>query len=729
LTRYRLNNARFRIDSAITAQIQAVCRKTGASAFHFFLAAFKTLLLRHTGEEKGEICIGMADGGRNNDNVANSLGFFLTLLPLRFAAAPSQTFNEALKEARSKVLAALQNSVVPFDIILNETKTPRSTTHNPLFQAFINYRPGIQEKRQYCGCESEAMDYDSSQTAYDVSIDIIDNAGEGALVLVQGQNYLYSQSQVDIIAQSYHGLLKDFANFPASRLHRPALYDSKASQHAINIGRGPLRHSKWPEILVHRIDEVTTKFASSIALKIGSSTFTYRQMSQRINSIAVLLKSLPQGPGSKIGVFQEPSLDFCCSILAILRVGAVLVPLEPRLAPPRIALLVRDCALDVVMFDAANKKDVDIIGSDFKKIDISKLSTTVFTQVPNSARGSSTAIIMYTSGSTGTPKGILLRHSGWVNQTESASAAWKPALGSGVYLQSSSWSFDMSLSQTFLALCNGAILLGVPKEKHGDPLAIAKMIVSEQVTLTHATPWEYVNWINSANLAHLRTSHWEVAITAGEKPSHAQLQEFRRLEKQDLKLFNLYGPTEITFGLGSSDIKYHTINDLETPQVLFPNYSVYILDPKMRPLPVVVPGEIYVGGAGIAQGYLNHQNLTDDRFPLDDFAPPEYLERNWTKMHRSGDRGRLSPQGGLIVEGRMEGDTQIRLRGIRIDLRDIESTIIRRSNGVVRDAIVSLRTTGSTDAAFLVAYVVVSYTTANNSAVFLENLRLSLPLP
>ena len=729
LTGYKLNTARFRIDSATTAQIQAACRKTGASTFHFFLATFKALLLRHRGDEGGDICIGMADGGRYSDNVENCIGFFLNLLPLRFKPYSAQTFNDALIEARSKVLAALQNSAVPFDILLNEINAPRSTTHNPLFQAFINYRPGIQEKRQYCGCESEATDYDSSQTAYDISVDIIDNSGGGASVLVQGQSELYSQSNIEIIAESYLSLLQSFAKFPASRLHRPALYNAKATQHAINIGRGPIRPSQWPETLIHRIDEITEKFGSNIALKSGQSTLTYLQMSRRVNSIASSLISQQLGKGSRIGVFQEPSNDFYCSLLAVLRIGAIFIPLEPRLTPPRISLIVQDSTLDAVIFDKANKKDITAIGSSFRKIDVSTILTKASPQVPNSAIGNSTAVIMYTSGSTGTPKGILLRHSGWVNQTESSSGAWRPAFSSGVHLQSSSWSFDMSLSQTFLALCNGATLLSVPKSKHGDSLAMVRLIISEGVTVTHATPWEYVNWIGSSDLASLRRSQWKIAITAGEKPSYSQIREFQLLGKQDLKLFNLYGPTEITFGMGSADLQYHTSDDLETPQTLFPNYSIYILDSKMQPVPVGIPGEIYIGGAGIAEGYLNNENLSDEHFPTDDFAPPEYLQNNWLKMHKSGDRGRLSANGGLIVEGRIKDDTQVKLRGIRIDLRDIESTIIRQSSSNIKDAIVTLRKMDSADDGFLVAHVVLSSTFSGNSAAFFEKLRLSSPLP
>jgi hybrid polyketide synthase/nonribosomal peptide synthetase ACE1 len=181
--------------------------------------------------------------------------------------------------------------------------------------------------------------------------------------------------------------------------------------------------------------------------------------------------------------------------------------------------------------------------------------------------------------------------------------------------------------------------------------------------------------------------------------------------------------------MGNADIKYHTANDLETPQSLFPNYSIYILDSKMQPVPVGIPREIGIGGAGIAGGYLNNEGLSDERFLMDDFAPPEYLQNNWLKMHRSGDRGRLCANGALVVEGRVDGDTQIKLRGIRIDLRDIESTIIQQSSSNIIDAIVSVRKTDAAGAGFLVAHVVMSSAFSGTSGIFLEQLRLSLPLP
>ncbi|KAI9649020.1 hypothetical protein NHQ30_001587 [Ciborinia camelliae] len=238
----------------------------------------------------------------------------------------------------------------------------------------------------------------------------------------------------------------------------------------------------------------------------------------------------------------------------------------------------------------------------------------------------------------------------------------------------------MSLSQPFLALCNGATLLIVSRIKYGDMPAIVRLIISEGVTFTHATPWEYVNWISCGDLSSMK------------------------LQKQNLKLLNLYGPTEITFGMSSAEILYLMDYNLQTPMEIFPDCSIYILNSKRQPLLIGVPGEIHIGGAGVAEGYLNNELLNRERFLLDDHASVEYIENNWIKMHRSGDRGRLSNKGALIVEGRTDGDTQIKLRGIRFDFEDIESTITQNVNGAVKQAVVSLFNSSSADKSFLVAH-------------------------
>jgi hybrid polyketide synthase/nonribosomal peptide synthetase ACE1 len=725
LTQYASNTVKFKIDAATSAQIQIACKRAKASPFNFYLAAFKTLLYRTSGDEPTDICIGIADGGRNNELVGDSVGFFLNILPLRFKQTSAQTFMEALKDARLKVVTALANSRIPFDVILNEVNAPRAATHNPLFQAFINYRQGVQEQRQFCGCESEATQFDGSQTAYDVSVDILANPGAESTVYISGHSNLYSEEDTELLAHSYLALIKSFAKNPASRLGRPPLYDQQETQRALDIGVGPPLTDSWPETLIHRVDQMISRFGSQIALKSPRGQLTYAEMNARIHSIASSLKSNGLGNRSRVGVLQEPASDFYCSLLAILRVGAVFVPLELRLTTQRLVAIVEDSNIDAVVYDKANQKNVTALGIGFQKVNVS-LIPTITTTVSNEAQSESPAIILYTSGSTGRPKGISLSHASWRNQIQSSTQTWKVPEGTGVHLQQSSWSFDIAISQTFVALANGASLLIASKDVRGDSLAMAKLVVSEHITHVQATPSELVSWLHNADTNSLRLSSWKFAMSGGEKMTSSLVEELKRLSKSDLTLVNAYGPAETTLAVASAVIDYQQGGTPEEALRLLPNYSVYILDANKQLVPLGISGEVYIGGAGVAAGYLNNDDLTKERFLPDDFAPATYLQNNWTTMHRSGDRGKLSADG-LVLEGRVEGDTQIKLRGIRIDLQDIESTIVKYAAGAVRDAVVSLRNSGETD--ILVAHIILSAAFSGDAKRLLESLQTSLPLP
>ncbi|KAI9708162.1 MAG: putative Hybrid PKS-NRPS biosynthetic cluster [Bogoriella megaspora] len=727
LTKYASHTVKFTIDPAVSSQIQNACTRTKTSPFNFYLAAFKALLYRYSGDDLSDVCIGMADGGRNSEDVSGSVGFFLNLLPLRFKSNHSQTFNDSLKEARSKVVAALANSKVPFDVLLSEINVPRAATHSPLFQAFINYRQGVQDKRPFCGCQGTATQFDGSQTAYDISIDILANPGSESTVYLAGQSALYTESDVNLLAQSYHQLIRAFAKNPATRISRPPLHDPKATERALDLGRGPTQVYMWPETLVHRIDEMTEAHGSKLALKGAQTRLTYDQMAERINTICSVLESNGLQTGSRIGVYQEPSPDFVCSMLAILRIGATFVPLEPRLLTARLRDIVEDSALDGIIYDKATQKDLANLGSGFKKVNVSLAPTKSSRQIPNRATGNGDAVILYTSGSTGKPKGILFNNNSWRNQIESTSQLWQVDYGKGNHLQQSAWSFDISISQTFLALTNGCMLYIVPKDKRGDSRAISKIIVSEEISFAQATPSELVSWLEFGDKQALRSSPWRFAMSGGEKMPLALVNEFRSLAKSDLRLVNAYGPAETTLAIGSADVHYLTDDGSGSNFQIFPNYSVYVLGHDKKPLPPGMPGEIYISGAGVARGYLNRDALTEERFVLDEFAPPEYSNNQWVKMHKSGDRGRLTPDHGLNLEGRIDGDTQIKLNGIRMDLQDIESKLMDHSHGSLKEVAVSIH--HSNEADILAAFAVFSATFSGHKELFLDNLRTTLPLP
>ncbi|EFQ91360.1 hypothetical protein PTT_11796, partial [Pyrenophora teres f. teres 0-1] len=354
------------------------------------------------------------------------------------------------------------------------------------------------------------------------------------------------------------------------------------------------------------------------------------------------------------------------------------------------------------------------------------------------------AMILYTSGSTGTPKGILLLHEGLRNWVEAALHLFDIGIDQ-IVLQQTSCSFDMCFVQVFLALCSGGLLCLVPSGSSANATFITEAIAAEGITFTGATPTEYSNWYRYGDhKALLRsTSHWRTAMTGGEATTHATLEIFASLAKQvdhgnTPRLFNVYGPTETTVGATGTELSY--LGDFKSANISagkpLAGYLVYVMDTHLQPVPVGIQGEIVIGGAGVARGYLNDQDLSSERFVSNALVPENYHARGWTTMHRTGDLGRWCEDGTLLVEGRKSGDTQIKLRGLRIDLAEIENSMVKESQNALAQVVVSLRqsTTSSnqSDEGFLVAHAKfqpIAPFSRGEQQEFLNNILIRLPLP
>lgn len=244
LRKYRSYLASHRVSPHVSARISETCRKMKVSSFHFYLTVYRTLIARYV--EIDDLCIGVADANRNDSDVQQSLGCYLNLLPLRFNNPTAINFSEALKETKVKAQRAFANSRVPFDVLLNELSVPRSSSESPLFQTFFNYRQGIAEKRTFCDCDCEWVDFDGGQTAYDLSLDIVDNAGGNALLRLFIQQDFYSSSDAEILMKSFVNLLDAFSENPAARISKPSLHSKEGVEQAISIGRGKHWHRLPP---------------------------------------------------------------------------------------------------------------------------------------------------------------------------------------------------------------------------------------------------------------------------------------------------------------------------------------------------------------------------------------------------------------------------------------------------------------------------------------------------
>ena len=344
----------------------------------------------------------------------------------------------------------------------------------------------------------------------------------------------------------------------------------------------------------------------------------------------------------------------------------------------------------------------------------------------------SPAVILDTSGSTGALKGVLLSHSSFINEVEASTNIYK--LGSNiVVLQQSALGFDISVLQMVLALSLGGTLCLSPRSARGDPIIITKLIAQERVSFTCATPSDYVSWVTYGNKESLKRSAWEVALSGDEAMPKLLLQKFDSIGKSNLRLYNGYGPTETTCCSTTTTIDYANPQALESSISAgfpSPNESIYIVDNKMRLVPVGVPGEIVIGGVGVAIGYLGDEELTKRHFVPNIFAPTEYVRNGWTTIYRTGDKGRWNQDGSMSVEGRLAGDTQIKLRGIRVELREIEDAILQASHGALSACVVSARFNSPDQPEFLIAHVVFSPNyTSSQRELLLRQLPSTLPLP
>ncbi|KAM0416870.1 hypothetical protein ACHAPD_005807 [Fusarium lateritium] len=591
---YSQHEAKLNIPPDISAKVRRVARANRSTSFHVYLAALKILLFSLL-PDTDEVFIGIADANRGDKNFMGSLGFFLNLLPLRFRRGkPGSRVSSTIQTTRDAVYGALQHSQLPFDVLLRELNVPRSDKYTPIFHVFMDYRQVVQERSSWGGCKLGGEKWCNAGTGYDVALEVTENINTDTLLSLRLQRQLYSEDHTHVLLRSYLGVLEYMVRGSDKAVDVAPTWSSYDLQASIDAGKAPEFEPKWQSTISHQIDQVIQNNTEKSALKDGNgNVLTYEQMGTRINTISKALIDAGTVQGTVVGVFQEPSADWICSLLAIFKAGAVYVPLDLRNSIPRLVSIVKASRPSVIITDGTTDDKVELIGAKFvTKLQLASLdeSTRRDSTSINHAKVGSLAVILFTSGSTGEPKGLMMTHTNLASYAEVSSKTFARADEDLVVLQQSPFSFDFSLDQTMAALTNGGCLYVVPTSKRGDPDEISKIMVEDTETIRQCTSWKY-------------------AFSGGEAMSYKLAREFGSLKLTNLHVFNGYGPAETTILSHRIDLKYA---DPDLPDPLpagypWPGFSVCIVDDKMRPLPLGVQGEIVLGGpctvVAIGAGY------------------------------------------------------------------------------------------------------------------------------
>nr|A0A089FSA4.1 RecName: Full=Hybrid PKS-NRPS synthetase prlS; AltName: Full=Pyrrolocin biosynthesis protein S [fungal sp. NRRL 50135]AIP87510.1 pyrrolocin synthetase [fungal sp. NRRL 50135] len=737
--------AKATLQPALVSKLKQLSRKNGATMFHLYLAALQALVFRLLPEED-DFYLGVADANRMDKSFMGSLGFFLNLLPVRFdRSQPGTKISEIIKDTRNKAYKALENSFVPWNVLLQELKIPRTNTEAPIFQLFVDYRQIARDRAQWCGCALSDEDWLNARNGYDLTLGITDNPTGESLLSLRFQKKLYSEHSTNLFLRSYVTVLESFAtgvDLEVSELPRWAPSDVEATLEAGKVYRklmtnpqGPCTQLDWPATVSHRIDEMIHEHTAQPALKDGlGNSLTYGQMRDRINMISAALIAGGAIEGSSIGVFQNPSADWICSMLAIFRIGATYVPLDLRNSIARIVSIVADVQPTVILSDRYTTTKIRQIGAvQATEIVVSDIATSVSApDLPNKAAPDSRAVILFTSGTTGKPKGVILTHANLRAQCEGYSRMVDLPSMVSVVLQQTIYNFDVSLDQIFAALADGGCLYVVPAEKRGDPQAITEIMAEQGVTYTVATPSEYEIWFRYARDNLARCKSWGYAFGGGEHLHSGLIHEFSSLAAQHipgLRLFNNYGPTEASLAITKGEVQHSDpgLEDHVPAGWIIPNYKVAVVDEKLQPVPFETSGEILAGGPGVASGYLGQDELTREKFIAGVRIHP-LAAKSANTWYRTGDRGRLRRDGALYVDGRILGDSQVKIRGFRVELQEIEAVLLEAAKGALSHAVITARGTG--EDRFLAAHVVFAPDfPQHRRQATIHHLESKLPLP
>ena len=729
LTEYKIRILERRLDAEMTSKLKTASQKMQVTGFHLHLAALQVLL--HRLLKINDVCIGITDANKSDPDHFDTLGFFVNLLPIRSQIDGRQSFTSIARKAKDKTFQALAHSQLPFDVLLDELKIPRTTDHTPLFQVLMNYKMDSNRTVPLEECKAEAVKFEDASNPYDLQFDIEVAVDGTTLITATTQAHLYSDADLSTVMRTYCNIVQSVASNPSLPVSNHKLSNNQDIEAALEIGKGPRIKLDQSLTITSLFDRAVEQRSTNVAVvdNVGGC-LTWNQMAARVHGLATHLLRLGVKANAFVAAYCEPTVNSVCYWLAIIRVGAIYVPLDVSNPTERLQLIVSDCKASAIICD---EKTIDLARDFqipnchlFKLSDLNGLRPQF---VRDASHHSSIACVIYTSGTTGMPKGTMLSNSNLVNHMLGVNARY--GMSQEIVLQSTNLGFDLSLAQMMQFMASQGKLVVASSQSRNDAVELAKLMVQHDVTYTIATPSVYTILLQQRHESLQQCRKWRFAFSCGEALAEPVIKGFQALKLPELRFINSCGPTEITIINSAWQIPLedpNAIGHVMNVGTSLPNYFTYILDESGRPLPLGFAGEMVCGGASISQGYLGKKELTATKWLPDPFASPEDQANGWNRMYRTGDKAKLLPDGQLVFLGRIEGDQQIKLRGVRIELDDITNTIIRHVHGDICEAAVILQ--GEGEAAFLVAFVVLATKdTAERSDDWKKNLIAGLPLP
>jgi amino acid adenylation domain-containing protein len=724
----------------LTARLEAVARTHGASTFAISLAAFQALLHRYTGQEEILVCSPKAN---RNRSMARVPGYFINPVPIRANLSGNPKFSDFLREVSQSSLAALAHGEFPYPLLVERLNLPRDYARPPLCQVAFAWQKTTRLLSQDISAFAlneeggrlelgaltlESVHLDQRIAPVELTLQMGERDGQlGATI--EYNTALYDSATITRMLGHFRTLLEGIVENPEARIaDLPLFTEAERRQVLVEWNETAAPYSS-SHCIHHLFAQRVAERPEAIAVRFNDQYLTYRKLDARSSQLARYLQKQGVGPDKIIGLCAERSLEMVIGILGVLKADAAYLPLDPHYPPDRLAFMFTDSQAGLLLTQSHLKSAIKHLKSEIQLIcldsDWPLIAEESADNFESGATPDNLAYVIYTSGSTGQPKGTLLEHRGLCNLAMAQQKAFGVCEGKCV-LQFSPFSFDASVWEMTMALSSGATLVLARQESLISVAELHRLLRDNHVT--HVTlPPAVLTLLQAEELPEL-----EVVIAAGERCTAELAARWAR----GRRFFNAYGPTETTVCATLYECSPDASTDPPIGRPL-PNFQLYVLDRNQQPVPVGVPGELCIGGAGLARGYLNQPELTAEKFiqwksEVGSRQPAagdsEFrIPNSEFRLYRTGDQVRWLADGNIEYLGRL--DEQVKIRGLRVEPGEIEAVL--RQHSAVRDACVVLkeRAVGNS---LLAAYMVLqnkggSLSGASSWQELKEWLRAKLP--
>ncbi|WP_414529157.1 amino acid adenylation domain-containing protein [Nodularia chucula] len=659
------NRAQLVLSPTLTTELKNLSRQQGVTLFMTLLTAFKILLYRYTGQT--DIVVGSPIANRNKAEVESLIGFFVNVLLLRTDLSGDLSFQELLARVKSTALEAYVHQELPFEKLVEELQPNRDLSYNPLFQVMFVLQNVPKPNLSITDVSITYEEGENGTSKFDLTL-FMDDSESGLVATCEYNTDLFNADTINRMLGHFQTLLESIVSDPKQCISQLQLLTPSEVQQLLIEWNDTQTDYPQDKCIHHLFESQVEKTPDAIALICDNQKLTYRELNNRANQLAHYLQKLGVKPEEILGICMKRTPEMVIALLAILKAGGAYVPLDPAYPQERLTFMLEDSQARVLLtqthlVELFDQPSLHVLCVDQ---DLQLLSQQSAENLFSEVKSDHLAYVIYTSGSTGVPKGVAIKHQSCVALLTWSREVFTVDDLAGV-LASTSICFDLSIFEMFVPLSWGGRIILVENALHLPSL-------TAEVSLVNTVP-SIINEL--LQIDGLPPSVRTVNL-AGE-PLQNQLVKQIYQNHHIQKVLNLYGPSEDTTYSTFVEINRNSNVTIGRP---IADTQIYLLDPKLQPVPIGVPGEIYIGGAGLARGYLNQPELTKERFIFNPFS-----SKLNSKLYKTGDLARYLPDGNLEYLGR--ADNQVKIRGFRIELGEIENALLKHRS--LRETVVLVR--------------------------------------